>query len=103
LPLLNAVLNGSTFILLLFAFVAIKRKKLKAHRLFIFSAFTCTSFFLLSYLLYHFTTRSTNFGGIGTMKYVYYFILISHIFLAIITVPLALITIGRGLNMEIAL
>jgi putative membrane protein len=59
--------------------------------------------FLLSYLLYHFTTPSTKYGGDGILKYIYYFILITHIILAIITVPLASISIGRGLNMEVAL
>lgn len=103
LPLLNAVLNGSTFVFLFAALAAIRQKNIKLHRSFIWGAFLCTSLFLLSYLLYHFTTPSTKFGGSGMIKYVYFFILISHIFLAIITVPLALISIGRGLNMEISL
>lgn len=103
LPLLNAVMNGATFIFLLLALYAILQKNIQRHRNFIFMAFLCTSVFLLSYLLYHFTTPSTRFGGHGVIKYVYYFILLTHIPLAIITVPLALISIGRGLNMEIAL
>jgi putative membrane protein len=103
LPLLNAIMNGATFIFLLLALYAIKQKNIKRHRNFIFSAFLCTSVFLLSYLLYHFTTPSTKFGGQGVIKYIYYFILITHIALAIITVPLALLSIGRGLNMEVAL
>ena len=103
LPLLNAILNGSTFLFLLAALYAIKQKNITRHRNFIFMAFLCTSVFLLSYLLYHFTTPSTKFGGTGPIKYIYYFTLITHIILAIITVPLALISIGRGLNMEVAL
>jgi putative membrane protein len=103
LPLVNAIANGATFIFLLLALFAIRQKNIKRHRNFIISAFVCTSIFLLSYLLYHFTTPSTKFGGEGIIKYIYYFILITHIILAIITVPLALISIGRGLNMEIAL
>ncbi|SEW27816.1 putative membrane protein [Chitinophaga sp. YR573] len=103
LTLLNAIFNGATFIFLLLALYAIKQKNIKRHRNFIFSAFLCTSMFLLSYLLYHFTTPSTKYGGDGILKYIYYFILITHIILAIITVPLALISIGRGLNMEVAL
>nr|WP_294862291.1 DUF420 domain-containing protein [uncultured Fluviicola sp.] len=101
LPLLNAILNGATFVLLLAALSAIRQKNIKRHRNFIFAAFLCTSVFLLSYLLYHFTTPSTKFGGEGVIKYIYFFILISHILLAIMTVPLALLSIGRGLNMEI--
>ncbi|OQP44334.1 hypothetical protein A4D02_35290 [Niastella koreensis] len=103
LPLLNAIMNGATFIFLLLALVAIKQNKITRHRNFIFAAFSCTSIFLLSYLLYHFTTPSTKFGGDGVISYIYYFILITHIILAIITVPLALISIGRGLNMEVSL
>lgn len=103
LPLLNVVMNGATFIFLLLALYAIKQKNIQRHRNFIFIAFLCTSVFLLSYLLYHFTTPSTKFGGHGVIKYTYYFILFTHIPLAIITVPLALISIGRGLNMEVAL
>jgi len=102
LPLLNAVLNGATFILLLLALYAIRQKNIKRHRNFIFSAFLCTSVFLLSYLLYHFTTASTRFGGAGIIRYIYYFILFTHIILAAATVPLALIAMGRGLNMEVA-
>jgi putative membrane protein len=103
LPLVNAVMNGATFIFLLLALFAIKGKNISRHRNFIFAAFMCTSVFLLSYLLYHFTTPSTKFGGGGVLKYTYYFILITHIILAIVTVPLALISIGRGLNMEVPL
>jgi putative membrane protein len=103
LPLLNAIMNGTTFFFLLLALLAIKQKNIAVHRRYIFAAFACTSVFLLSYLLYHFTTPSTRFGGEGIIKYVYYFILITHVILAIITVPLALISIGRGLNMEVAL
>jgi putative membrane protein len=103
LPLLNAIMNGATFILLLLALFAIRQKNIKLHRNFIFLAFGCTSVFLLSYLLYHFTTPSTAYGGHGIMRFIYFFILITHILLAIITVPLALISIGRGLNMEVTL
>ena len=103
LPLLNAIMNGATFIFLFLALYAIKQKNIQRHRNFIFAAFVCTSVFLLSYLLYHFTTPSTKFGGQDAIRYMYYLILITHIALAIVTVPLALISIGRGLNMEVAL
>jgi putative membrane protein len=103
LPLLNAVMNGLTFFFLLLALYAIKKKNLTRHRNFIFAAFACTAVFLLSYLLYHFTTPSTKFAGKGAIVPIYYFILITHILLAVITVPLALVSIGRGLNMEVTL
>jgi len=103
LPLLNAILNGLTFVFLLLAFNAIRHKKIQRHKYFIYAAFVCTSVFLVSYLLYHFTTPSTKFGGTGAVKYTYFFILLTHIILAIVTVPLALVSIGRGLNMEVEL
>ncbi len=102
LPKLNAFLNSLTFVSLVVALIAILKKNIKVHRTFIFLAFFWTSIFLISYLLYHFSTPSTKFGGEGLIKYLYFFILLSHILLAIVIVPLALISIGRGLNMEIA-
>ncbi|QEC78913.1 DUF420 domain-containing protein [Mucilaginibacter ginsenosidivorax] len=101
LPQLNAVLNGLTFISLIFALIAIKRKNMSIHKLFIFLAFSFTSFFLISYLIYHFTTPSTKYSGSDLFRYIYYFILLTHILLAIIIVPLALISIGLGLNNKI--
>jgi len=100
IPLLNAILNGLTFLSLLAALFAIKNRKITLHRNFIFAAFTFTGIFLGSYLLYHFTTPSTSFGGTGMIKIIYLFILLTHIFLAAIIVPLALISAARGLNMD---
>jgi putative membrane protein len=102
LPLLNAVLNGLAFLLLLGALITIKIKNIKAHRRFIYAAFACTILFLVSYLSYHAMAGSTSFGGAGPVKSIYYFILITHIILATILVPLSLITLGNGLNMKIA-
>lgn len=101
LPLLNAVLNGITFILLVCALVMIKKKNIPAHRNFMLAAFGVTLIFFLSYLTYHAMAGSTSFGAEGIMMYIYYIILISHIILAAILVPLSLITLGRGLNMNV--
>lgn len=101
LPLLNAILNGLAFILLVCALLMIKRKNIKAHRRFIFAAFTATFLFLISYLTYHAMAGSTSFGGEGVMQFIYYFILITHIILATGLLPLSLITLGRGLNMDV--
>ncbi len=98
LPLLNALLNGLTFLCLLMALFAIKRKNVKTHRILVLMAFLSTSIFLFSYLLYHFTTPSTRFGGTGTIRLVYFLILVTHIFLAAVIVPLALITMAQALN-----
>lgn len=98
LPLVNAVLNGLTFISLLIARIAAKKKNIYMHRAFIFLAFTFTFFFLCSYLLYHFSVPSTKFGGTGLIRGIYFFILITHIFLAVLIVPLALRTMSFALN-----
>ena len=101
IPSLNATLNGLTFLSLIGALLAIKNKKLNLHRNFIFASLSFTGIFLGSYLLYHFTTPSTSFGGTGMIKVIYLIILITHIVLAALIVPLALISIARGLNMKV--
>jgi len=101
LPLLNAILNSLAFVSLVIALFAIKQKNIKRHKSFVLLALFWTSIFLVSYLLYHFSTPSTKFGGEGFIKIIYFIILLTHIVLAAIIVPLALISIGRGLNMEI--
>ncbi|MBY7142157.1 DUF420 domain-containing protein [Virgibacillus sp. NKC19-3] len=101
LPMLNAILNSFTFIFLLIALIMIKKKNIKVHRRFIIAAFVTTFLFFIFYLTYHSMAESTSFGGDGPMMYIYYFILITHIVLAALIVPLALITLGRGLNMKV--
>ncbi|WP_240666533.1 DUF420 domain-containing protein [Longirhabdus pacifica] len=95
-PLLNAIFNVFTFSFLLCSLYAIKNKNIKVHRNFILAAFVSTFFFLISYVTYHFLSEPTPFGGNSILKYVYYFILISHILLAILNVPLALLSVVRG-------
>ncbi|WP_373420465.1 DUF420 domain-containing protein [Halobacillus sp. Marseille-P3879] len=101
LPLLNAILNSFTFVFLLAALFMILRKNVKWHKRFIFAAFTTTAFFLISYLTYHSMASSTSYGGEGIIAAVYYFILITHIVLAAAIVPLALLTLFRGLAMKV--
>lgn len=101
IPKLNATLNALTFLSLVGALVAIKRKNIILHRNFIFASLSFTGIFLGSYLLYHFTTPSTVYGGTGLIKIIYLALLITHIVLASLIVPLALIAIARGLNMKI--
>lgn len=102
LPLLNAILNGVAFFFLIGALIMIKKKNIKAHQRFIYAAFSATFLFLISYLTYHAMAGSTSFGGTGIIMYIYYFVLITHIFLATALLPLSLITLGRGLNMEVS-
>ncbi|MFS1512825.1 DUF420 domain-containing protein [Chengkuizengella sp. SCS-71B] len=101
LPMLNAIFNSFTFIFLLLALISIKKKNIKVHRNFIIMAFSTTFLFLISYVTYHSLSESTLYGGEGLLRYIYYFVLLSHILLSIVIVPLALISITRGFNMQI--
>src|SRR5690625_3767739 len=101
LPMLNAILNTFTTLFFVLALFFIKKKNVKLYRRFIFSAFTTTFIFFISYLTYHSLAESTSYGGEGVMMYIYYFILITHIVLAALIVSLALITLSRGLNMQV--
>jgi len=102
LPLMNAILNGLAFILLICALVMVKKGKIQAHRNFILSAFGATFLFLISYLTFHAMSGSTSFGSDGIWKYIYYFILITHVSLSVVLLPLSLFTLTKGLNMQVA-
>ncbi|MDG5787522.1 DUF420 domain-containing protein [Evansella sp. AB-P1] len=101
LPLLNAILNSFTFMFLLFALIAILKRNITLHQRFIYCAFTTTAIFLLSYVTYHFLAESTTYGGTGMIAGLYYFILITHIILAIVIVPLALLSFFSGYKREV--
>lgn len=95
LPLVNATLNGASAMLLVAGYVLIRRRRIKQHRFCMLSAFLLSSLFLISYVVYHTYTGSTNFTGQGWIRPVYFTILISHITLAAAVVPLALTTLLR--------
>lgn len=97
LPAIYATINSITAILLVAAVVAIKNGKRKLHERLMTSAIACSVVFLVMYLAYHMTTERTNFGGHGAIKYIYYFILASHILLSIAIIPMVLITYVRAL------
>ncbi len=101
LPLFHAMLNGATAIALLFGFYFIKNKKITYHRTSMLTAFCFSSVFLVSYVTYHISVPASKFGGEGNIRYFYFFILITHIVLAATIVPLALLSIYRGLTGEI--
>lgn len=98
LPPIYASVNAITAILLVFAFLAIKNNNRRKHELLMKTAIACSIAFLLMYIAYHMTSDSTSFGGEGTIKYVYYFILITHILLSIIIIPFVLITYVRAIT-----
>jgi len=89
LPLINAILNGSTFLLLIAALGAIKKKNIERHKKLVSTAMIFSGLFLVSYILFHGILPETPYGGEGTIKTVYYIILVTHILLSAIIVPLA--------------
>ncbi|MDA7743298.1 DUF420 domain-containing protein [Flavobacteriales bacterium] len=101
LPKLNAIFNGTAFLCLIGAFVAIKNKNIKVHRAFTTTALILSMLFLVSYVAFHLTTESTKFGGEGWIRTVYFVILISHILLSTGIIPLVLFTYVRGLGMQV--
>lgn len=98
LPTLNATINGAVSLLLVVGVILIKQGKRNAHQLVMTTAIVLSALFLVSYVLYHTTHESTSYGGEGIMRSVYFFILITHIILAIVIVPLVLITFVRALS-----
>lgn len=98
LPPIYAFINGITAMLLILAVYAIKNGNKKMHQNLMQSAIACSVVFLLMYVAYHMTTDSTPFGGVGAIRYVYFFILISHILLSIAVIPLVLITYVKALS-----
>lgn len=98
LPPIYASINGLTAIILILAVVAIKNGKQLLHERLMKTSLVLSIVFLVMYVAYHMTSDSTVFGGEGAVKYVYYFILISHIVLSIAIIPLVLITYTRALS-----
>ena len=96
LPPIHASLNALAAVILLFAFYSIKNKQVENHRRAIYAAMVCSALFLISYVLYHFTTPETRYGGQGAMRAVYFFFLITHVVLAAVTLPFILLTFTRA-------
>ena len=96
LPPIYASVNGLTAILLISAVVAIKKGNRKLHEKLNTFAIFCSVLFLVMYVAYHMTSNSTSFRGDGIIKYVYYFILITHIILSIVVIPFVLTTFMRA-------
>ncbi|HLR25662.1 MAG TPA: DUF420 domain-containing protein [Fodinibius sp.] len=90
LPALNALLNGTSFVLLLFGYRAIRQKQYSRHMKFNLTAFITSSLFLISYVIYHAYHGSTPFTGEGLIRPIYFFILITHIILSALVMPLIL-------------
>ncbi|MFD0863622.1 DUF420 domain-containing protein [Sungkyunkwania multivorans] len=97
LPPIYATINGITAILLMVAVWAIKNGRRKLHEVLMKTAIGCSVLFLVMYVAYHMTSDATAFGGEGIVRYIYYFILVTHILLSIGIIPLVLITYVRAI------
>jgi putative membrane protein len=100
LPPIYATINGVTAILLILAVRAIKNGNRSLHEKLMTSAIACSVIFLVMYVAYHMTSESTKFGGEGIIRYVYFFILLTHIALSVIIIPLVLFTYVRALSKQ---
>jgi uncharacterized membrane protein YozB (DUF420 family) len=102
LPTFNAILNATSGILIVMGFILIRRKRIAAHRACMIAAVTCSSLFLISYLVYHvgFGAGVTRFTGTGWVRTAYHTILISHTILAVTIVPFVIVTLRRALRGE---
>ena len=98
LPPIYATINGITALLLLTALLAIKNKRIALHETLMKVSIFLSLLFLVMYVAYHMTSDSTPFGGEGFIRYVYFFILISHVVLSIGIIPMVLITYVRAIS-----
>jgi putative membrane protein len=103
LPAVNAVINSMVTICLLTGYYFILKKNILVHKRLMLAAFILSAIFLVSYIVYHGQVKEgeTKFGGVGLIRYIYYFFLITHIVLSGIVVPLVLITIYRSTTGQI--
>jgi putative membrane protein len=100
LPALNATLNGIAAILLVTGYLFIKHGRRRQHQWCMLGALTTSALFLVSYVTYHLHAGSRPFPGQGPIRVVYFAILITHVVLAAVIVPLALVTAVRGLRSQ---
>jgi len=96
LPPFHASLNALCAVILIVAFWHIKNGRIEQHRSAIYAALVCSVLFLLSYVLYHFTTPETRYGGEGIMRTLYFILLITHVVLAAVIFPFVLFTFIRA-------
>lgn len=100
-PLFHAVLNFFTALLLVAGYLAMNKKEILWHRNLMISAFFISTVFLISYVISKISNDPVPYGGEGLLRYLYFFVLITHILLSAIIVPLVLFTMYRGLTGEV--
>lgn len=98
LPALNAVLNATSGALIFLGWILIRRGQRLAHKRVMLAALASSTLFLVSYLTYHAQVGSVPFQGRGPIRTVYFAILLTHTILAVVIVPLVLITVNHGLR-----
>jgi len=98
LPTVNAVLNATAAVLLIWGYTLIRLKRIQAHRRVMLAAFTTSSIFLICYITYHVQVGSVRFPRTGLIRTVYFIILGTHTLLALTVPVLAIITLSRGLR-----
>ena len=98
LPPIYASINGLTAVLLVVASICIKNGKQKIHERIMKLCIGLSASFLVMYVLYHMTSESTPYGGEGILRYIYLFILITHIILSVAVIPMVLFTFVRALH-----
>lgn len=98
LPALNAVLNTTSAVLLCIGWILIKRGRRTQHRAVMIAAVCTSVLFLISYLFYHSQVGSVRFTGQGPIRTIYFTILLTHTILAVVIVPMVLVTLSRGLR-----
>jgi putative membrane protein len=96
LPPIYATINGVTAVLLVSALIAIKNGKRTLHENLMKTCIGLSAAFLVMYVLYHMTSDPTSYGGEGALKYIYFFILITHILLSVAVIPMVLFTFVRA-------
>jgi uncharacterized membrane protein YozB (DUF420 family) len=98
LPSVNATLNATAAVLLIWGYLLIRRKQIATHRKVMLTAFGVSSAFLVCYLVYHFQVGSVHYPHTGALRAIYLSILATHTLLAAAVPPLAIVTLNRGLG-----
>ena len=98
LPPIYATINATTAIILIVAVFQIRKGNRKLHERLMKIAISLSAVFLVLYMIYHMTSDSTPYGGEGILRYIYYFVLLTHILLSIVVIPFVLITFVRAIS-----
>ncbi len=98
LPLINAILNGTSAVLISMGLWAIKQRKRTLHMRLMIAAFASSALFLVNYIYYHFSHGDTHFAGQGAVRPIYFTVLISHVLLSVVTFPMILTSFYLGLS-----